>query len=109
MQLLRITTRQQIVANKAEKICLQALDRYGNNIRPKESAKILGLTVNSNLNWIGHLSKGKDSIISKCKAKRGALKFAAKNSYFVTKKKTCRHCNHVKDHLLHSDLGFWGQ
>ena len=26
MQLLRITTRQQIVANKGEKICLQALD-----------------------------------------------------------------------------------
>ena len=84
-QLLRITTRQQIVANKGEKICLQALDSDGNNNRPKESAKVLGLTVNSNLNWIGHLSKGKDSIISKCKAKIGALKFSAKNSSLMTK------------------------
>ena len=48
-QLLRVTTRQQLAANKGEKISLSAVDKEGKHISPNSSAKILGLTVQSNL------------------------------------------------------------
>ena len=46
-QLLRVTTRQQLTANQSEKICLMAVDKEGKRITPNNSAKILGITVQS--------------------------------------------------------------
>ena len=86
-QLLRVTTRQQITANKGENIKLTAVDKEGKRITPKNSAKILGITVQSNLLWSQHLEIGKDSILSKCKKSIRALKFAARGSSPSIKKR----------------------
>ena len=51
-QLLHITPRQQLADNKGEKMLLEARDAVGNRIKPRNSAKILGLTINNNLVWI---------------------------------------------------------
>ena len=86
-QLLRITTRQQLTANKGENIKLTAVDKEGKRIIPNNCAKILGITVQNNFLWSQHLEVGKDSIISKCKKSIGALKFAAGGSSLNIKKR----------------------
>ena len=86
-QLLRVTPRQQLVANQGENILLEARDKDDKRIAPKTSAKILGLTVSNNLLWGNHLEKGKEAIIPKCKKMLGALKYAAGGSSFSVKKR----------------------
>ena len=63
------------------------MDKEGKRITPKNSAKILGITVQSNFLWSQHLELGKDSIVSKCKKSMGALKFAARGSSLIIKKR----------------------
>ena len=66
-QLLRVTPRQKLVANGGEGILLQAMDKDNNRIKPSNTAKILGLSVNNNFLWTSHLEYGKDAIVPKCK------------------------------------------
>ena len=76
-----------MAANGEESVSLEAVDKDGKHIMPKNSAKILGLTVQNNFLWSQHLDIGKDSIICKCKKAIGALKFAAGGSSFKIKKR----------------------
>ena len=103
-QLLRVTTRQQLAANKGEKISLSAVDKEGKHISPNSSAKILGLTIQSNLLWSQHLETGKDCIVSKCKKMLGALKFAAGGSNINV---NGGGCNNVKIDLWNPAIGAW--
>ena len=67
--IMRNNTRQQIAANGPEILFLQAKDKKGENFKPSNDAKILGVTVNKNLSWNSHLNYGKESVVSKCKNK----------------------------------------
>ena len=58
----------------------------GNNIRPKPTSKVLGITFSSNLTWTHHLEKGTDAILSKCKQKLAALKYVASGCTLKQKK-----------------------
>ena len=91
-ELIRITTSQQLTANGQESLKLQAKNSKGENITPSKTAKILGITFQSNLNWSSHFEKSKEAIINKCKKKLGALKFVAKFASINSKKKLANGC-----------------
>ena len=67
-------------------IILTAVDKDGNQICPKQTSKILGITFSSNLTWLNHLEKGTDAILTKCKQKLAALRHVA-NSCAIKDKK----------------------
>ena len=77
-QILRTTSRQQHVSNQQEKIILDAKDNKGENIKPSNSAKILGIIFNKSLIWREFLEVGKDAMVGKLKRKLGALKYTSK-------------------------------
>ena len=74
-QVLRTASRQQHVGNKGERILL---DELGERIKPRDSAKILGIVFNKTLSWNNHLEIGKEALIPKLKKKLGALKFTSR-------------------------------
>ena len=77
-QLLRTASRQQHVGNNGERVLLDAVDDKGDNIAPKESAKLLGVTLYKTLSWREYLEVGKSAMVPNLKRKLGALKFTSK-------------------------------
>ena len=90
--LIRTTTRQQLAKNGPEGICLSTLDSDGKNIIPKQHVKLLGLSISSNLTWSKHLEIGKEAVLTKCKQRLGALKFACQTATLHTKKRLANAC-----------------
>ena len=91
-QILRTASRQQHVGNKRENIILSAKNDKGENIKPAESAKILGVIFNKALVWREFLEVGQEAMVGKLKRKLGALKFASKFSTYNTRIKLANGC-----------------
>ena len=89
--IMGVTPRQKCAKN-SEGIKLNTKNDKGKNIEPSECAKLLGITLNKNLNWSYHLEKGKQGIINKCKKKLGALKYVANQASLDTKKRLVEGC-----------------
>ena len=52
-----------------ERVLLDAKDEKGDNIRPKENAKLLGVTFHKTLGWRDFIEVGKAAIVPKLKWK----------------------------------------
>ena len=91
-QILRTASRQQHVGNQRENIVLSAKNDKGENIRPANCAKILGVIFNKSLVWREFLEVGKEAMVGKLKRKLGALKFASKFSTYNTRIKLANGC-----------------
>ena len=71
---------------------MDAKDDKGDNIRPSNSAKILGIIFNKSLIWRDFLEVGKEAMVGKLKRKLGALKFTSKFSTYNTRIKLANGC-----------------
>ena len=81
-----------MTANGPENLILAATNSKGENIKPKNTAKTLGITFQNNLNWLHHFEIGDNAILDKCKKKLGALKNVARNSSISFKKHLADGC-----------------
>ena len=61
--LMRISNRQKLQCNPPETIILDILDDQGNNIRPRDEHKILGIRIKKDLTWGLHLKTGEKALI----------------------------------------------
>ena len=104
-ELIRITSRQQLAANGPENLILAATNSKGENIKPENTAKILGITFQNNLNWAQHFETGENAILGKCKKKLGALKNVAKNTSIPFKKRLADGC--IMSRLIYG-ISIWG-
>ena len=91
-QILRTASRQQHVGNKGENISLEAKNDKGENIKPSESAKILGITFHKSLIWREYIEAGKEAMVTNLKRKLGALKHTSKFASFNTRVKLANGC-----------------
>ena len=91
-QILRTASRQQHVGNQRENIILSAKNDKGENIKPANCAKILGVIFNKALVWREFLEVGQEAMVGKLKRKLGALKFASKFSTYNTRLKLANGC-----------------
>ena len=76
--LMRISNRQKLQCNPPETIILDILDDQGNNIRPRDEHKILGIRIKKDLTWGLHLKTGKKALIPDLCKKLGSLWLVSK-------------------------------
>ena len=84
---MRTTTRQQLAGNGPETLILEAKNKLEENIKPSDSARLLGIHFNSNMCWTKHLILGKEALLPRLKKSMGALKFTSNYASIETKKK----------------------
>ena len=104
IELLRTTTRQQLVTNGGEKLVLKTKTNKGKNI-PWSWTKILGMCFDLNLSFKSHFEVGRNALIPKHKKKLGTLKF-------LSRKMTIQQRNILVDDVImnriHYGITVWG-
>ena len=76
--LMRISNRQKLQCNPPETIILDILDENGENIRPRDEHKILGIRIKRDLTWGLYLKNGAKALIPDLSKKLGSLWIVSK-------------------------------
>ena len=92
-----------ISKNKEEKE--DKIEVNGEVIKHNRTIKILGTTMNENLDWNSHLNEGNSSLISQLKQRLNSLKIIAK---IVSQKFARQLANAILISKLNYNIGVWG-
>ena len=93
------------MGNKTEDVLLEAKNEKNENIKPQNSAKILGIVFSKSLTWKEYLEVGKEAIVPKLKKKLGALKFTCRKASFNAKLKLAH--GYIMSHIIYG-IQVWG-
>ena len=86
-------------------VVLEAKNEKNENIRPLNSAKILGIYFSKSLTWRDFLEVGTEVMIPRLKKKLGALKFTCRKATYKAKLKLAHGC--IMSHIIYG-IQVWG-
>ena len=99
---MRKTLVMIISKNKEEKE--EQININGEIIEHKKKIKILGTTINENLDWNSHLNEGPSSLISQLKQRLNSLKIIVK---MISQKFARQLANAILISKLNYNIGVW--